>query len=211
MKYHEGLPLLTRGKPLEESQAVAIMIHGRGGTAEDILGLAEPLGMDTFTYLAPSARDNTWYPYGFMAPREKNEPFLSSALAVYDSLVHELLGRGFSKRQIVLLGFSQGACLTAEYAATHADLYGGIVLFTGGLIGPPGTTWAASGSFQGTPVFLGTSDIDSFVPKERVQESSEVFRQMGAEVTERIYPNMDHMVNEDEIATARAIMQKVLA
>jgi len=173
------------------------------------VSIADRIGNDSFTYLAPAARDNTWYPYSFMAPLEQNEPFLSSALTVYDALIHDLLAKGFSRRQMVLLGFSQGACLTAEYAVRHADRYGGIVLFTGGLIGPPGTSWPYPGSFQNTPIFLGTSDIDSFVPLERVQESATVFRQMGAEVTERVYPGMDHLVNDDEIAFARAILQKV--
>jgi predicted esterase len=209
MHHHEGQPLVVRGGPVEESSAVAIMMHGRGRTTDDILELANRIGNTQVTYLAPTAKDNSWYPYGFMEAREKNEPFLSSALAVYDSLIGTLLEKGFSKEQMVLLGFSQGACLTAEYAVRHADRYGGIVLFTGGLIGPPGTSWSYPGSFHGTPLFLGTSDVDSFVPLGRVQESSAIFRQMGAEVIERVYPGMDHIVNNDEIAVARAIIQEI--
>ncbi|MEO8955481.1 MAG: dienelactone hydrolase family protein [Ktedonobacteraceae bacterium] len=208
---HEEQPLITRGRPLAESHAVAIMMHGRGRTTDDILDLAARIGNNAFTYLAPTAKDNTWYPFGFMERLENNEPFLSSALAIYDALIQELLGKGFSRQQIVLLGFSQGACLTAEYAVRHADRYGGIVLFTGGLIGPKGTQWSHSGLFLETPIFLGTSDIDSFVPLERVQESAAMFRQMGAQVIERVYPGMDHIVNDDEIAVARAILQKVSA
>jgi predicted esterase len=207
MHHHEGQPLVVRGRSLEESHAVAIMMHGRGRTTDDILELANRIGNSAFTYLAPTAKDNTWYPYGFMEAIEKNEPFLSSALAIYDALIGQLLEKGFSKQQIILLGFSQGACLTAEYAVRHADRYGGIVLFTGGLIGPPGTSWHYPGSFQGTPIFLGTSDIDGFVPRERVQESAAIFEQMGAQVIERVYSSMDHIVNDDEIAIARAIMQ----
>lgn len=187
------------------------MMHGRGRTTDDILELANRIGNSAFTYLAPTAKDNTWYPYGFMEAIEKNEPFLSSALAIYDALIGQLLEKGFSKQQIILLGFSQGACLTAEYAVRHADRYGGIVLFTGGLIGPPGTSWHYPGSFQGTPIFLGTSDIDGFVPRERVQESAAIFEQMRAQVIERVYPGMDHIVNDDEIAIAQAIMQAVSA
>ncbi|HAH00410.1 MAG TPA: phospholipase [Ktedonobacter sp.] len=211
MHHHEGQPLVVRGRSLEESHAVAIMMHGRGRTTDDILELANRIGNSAFTYLAPTAKDNTWYPYGFMEAIEKNEPFLSSALAIYDALIGQLLEKGFSKQQIILLGFSQGACLTAEYAVRHADRYGGIVLFTGGLIGPPGTSWHYPGSFQGTPIFLGTSDIDGFVPRERVQESAAIFEQMGAQVIERVYPGMDHIVNDDEIAIAQAIMQAVSA
>jgi predicted esterase len=144
-----------------------------------------------------------------MEPIPKNEPYLSYALAVYDHLITELLAKGFSKRQIVLAGFSQGACLTAEYAIRHADRYGGILLFTGGLIGPVGTTWPYPGSFAGTPVFFGTSDVDSFVPLTRVQESAAIFQQRGALVTERVYPGMEHIVNDDEIAFAHMLLQQV--
>jgi len=209
MHHHEGQPVIARGRSLEESHAVAIMMHGRGRTTDDILELATRIGNDAFTYLAPTAQNNTWYPYGFMEASERNEPFLSSALAIYDALIRQLLEQGFSTEQIVLLGFSQGACLTAEYAMRHSARYGGIVLFTGGLIGPPGTTWNYPGSFQGTPIFLGTGDSDGFVPLERVQESAEIFKQMGAQVLERVYPGMDHIVNDDEIAQARLILQAV--
>jgi predicted esterase len=144
-----------------------------------------------------------------MEPIEKNEPYLSDALAAYDRLIVELLAKGLTRRQIILAGFSQGACLTAEYAIRHADRYGGILLFTGGLIGPMGTMWPYTGSFSDTPVFFGTSDVDSFVPLARVRESAAIFQQRGALVTERIYPGMEHIVNDDEIAFARTILQQV--
>ena len=211
MHHHEGQPVIMRGRPLEESHAVAIMMHGRGRTTDDILELADRIGNSAFTYLAPTARDNTWYPYGFMEATEKNEPFLTSALAVYDSLIQTVVEKGIPKDHIILLGFSQGACLTAEYAVRHAERYGAIVLFTGGLIGPPGTSWNYPSSFQGTPIFLGTSDVDGFVPLERVQESATIFRHMGAQVVERVYPGMEHIVNDDEIAIARTMMQEVVA
>jgi predicted esterase len=209
MNPHEGQPVAMQGKPLAESPGVVIMMHGRGRNTDDILELANRIGNNNFSYLAPAARDGTWYPYGFMEPIPKNEPYLSYALAVYDHLITELLAKGFSKRQIVLAGFSQGACLTAEYAIRHADRYGGILLFTGGLIGPVGTTWPYPGSFAGTPVFFGTSDVDSFVPLTRVQESAAIFQQRGALVTERVYPGMEHIVNDDEIAFAHMLLQQV--
>jgi len=207
--HHEDVPVTVAGRSSAESHTAAIMMHGRGQTADYILALIARINDHKFSYLVPAARDNTWYPYGFMEPIAKNEPYLSSALAVYDRLIAELLAKGLARHQIVLAGFSQGACLTAEYAIRHADRYGGILLFTGGLIGPPGTTWPYGGSFAGTPVFLGTSDVDSFVPLARVQESAAIFRQRGAFVTERIYPGMEHLVNDDEIAFARAILQQV--
>ena len=164
-----------------------------------------------FAYLAPAAAGNTWYPYSFMAETAKNEPGLSSALGVLEGLVADVVARGVRKDRIMLLGFSQGACLTAEFAARNADRFGGVILYCGGLIGPPGTTWNESKSFGGTPIFLGCSDVDAHVPKDRVDESAAVFSRMGAAVTERIYPGMGHLVNDDEIAWGQAMMDSVLS
>ena len=188
---------------------MAVMMHGRGRDTDDILGLADRVGIEDFSYLAPAAHEGSWYPYSFLEPIEKNEPRLSYALELYDEAVNGLLEQGIPRRRIVLAGFSQGACLTAEYAVRHADRYGGILLFTGGLIGPPGTRWEYGGSFGGTPVFLGTSDVDEFVPEERVRESAKVFEGMGADVTLRVYAGMDHAVNDDEIAVARNIIRGI--
>jgi predicted esterase len=206
---HKGLPVATRGGPPRESRGAVVMVHGRGRDTEDILSLADRLGEGSLAYLAPAARDGTWYPKSFIAPVEENEPSLSHALEVCDELVKGLVEQGVPQRQLVLAGFSQGACLAAEYAVRNAGPYGGILLFTGGLIGPPGTEWEHPGSFEGTPVFLGTSDVDEFVPVERVRESAEIFEAMGADVTLRVYPGMDHIVNDDEIDLARQILQDV--
>jgi predicted esterase len=206
---HRGQPVATRGKPLEECRGVVVMMHGRGRDTDDILGVAERIGDPDFAYLAPAAGGNTWYPHSFLEPIWKNEPYLSYALEVCDQLVGGLVEKGVSKRRIVLAGFSQGACLAAEYAVRHAGRYGGILLFTGGLIGPPGTRWEYGGSFEGTPVFLGTSDVDEFVPEQRVRESAGIFEKMGANVTLRVYPGLDHVVNDDEIAVAGEILQEV--
>jgi predicted esterase len=186
-----------------------IMVHGRGAAPRNILDLVPRLNRPGFTYLAPAAANNTWYPYSFMAETTKNEPGLSSALDVLERLVNEVVARGIRQDHIVLLGFSQGACLTSEFAARHAGRYGGVIIFTGGLIGPPGTTWNNPGSFAGTPIFLGSSDVDAHVPKERVDESAAVFTRMGAAVTKRIYPGMGHTVNDDEISYAQTVMDAV--
>ena len=146
-----------------------------------------------------------------MAEREKNEPGLSSALYTLAALVNDVVAKGVPRERIVLLGFSQGACLTSEFAARNAARYAGIVAYTGGLIGPPGTAWNYGGSFDRTPVFLGCSDIDGHVPKTRVDESAAVFTRMGASVTERIYPGMGHLVNDDEIAFTQRLMDQVPA
>ncbi len=209
MEPHGGQPIVSAGKPLGESNRVMIMVHGRGAGAQNILDLVPALGHPEFTYLAPAAANNTWYPYSFISETAKNEPGLSSALTVLDDLVEDLVARGLHKKHIVLLGFSQGACLSSEFAVRHADRFGGVIAFSGGLIGPPGTVWNYQGSFAGTPVFLGCSDIDPHIPSHRVEESAAVFARMGAEVTKRLYPDLGHLVNDDEIAFARAMLDRV--
>ena len=210
MHPHGGQPVVSAGRPLGEGDAVMIMIHGRGAAPRNILDLVPLLDRPGFTYLAPAAADNTWYPYSFMAETARNEPGMTSGLHVIGQLVTDLIARGIRKDRLVLLGFSQGACLSAEFAVRHADRYGGVILFSGGLIGPPGTAWDYGGSFRATPVFLGCSDVDSHIPKERVIDSAGVFRQMGANVTTRLYPGMDHLVNDDEIAFAQTIMDRTV-
>jgi predicted esterase len=200
-----------QGRTVDQARAVMIMVHGRNATPHDILDLVPHLDRPGFAYLAPAAANHTWYPYGFMTETAKNEPYLSSALGVLERLVEDVVSRGFEHRQIALLGFSQGACLSAELAVRHARRYGGVIIYSGGLIGPPGTSWNYPGSFDGTPVFLGCSDIDPHIPKARVDETAAVFERMGAGVTTRIYPGMGHVVNDDEIDVARQIMHGMLA
>jgi phospholipase/carboxylesterase len=207
---HRNQPLVHAGEPMSSARGVVIMLHGRNAAPANILSLVPLLDRPEFAYLAPAAADGTWYPYSFLAERDRNEPGLSSALAMLERVINDTVSGGVPKERIVLLGFSQGACLTAEFAAGHADRYGGVIVFTGGLIGPPGTTWPYPGTFKGTPVFLGSSDVDAHVPRARVGESREVFERMGASVTERIYPGMGHLVNDDEIEFARGVMDSIL-
>ena len=209
IRYHQGQPILTAGMPLDEARAALIMIHGRGATAESILSLANEFDADDFAYLAPQAADNTWYPYRFLEPIERNEPWLSSALQVIDDLSAHVIASSIPAERIMLLGFSQGACLTLEYAARHAQRYGGIVGLSGGLIGPEGAPRHYAGSFSGTPIFLGCSDVDFHVPLVRVQHSTQVLRQLGGNVTERIYPGLDHTVNQDEIDFVNQLLHGV--
>ena len=187
------------------------MVHGRHAAPSDMLDLVPRIDQPGFAYLAPAAARGTWYPYNFMDERERNEPGLSSGLSVLAHLMAQVQTAGISKDRIVLLGFSQGACLTAEFAVRHADRFGAVILYTGGLIGPEGTVWEYPGSFDGTPVFLGCSDVDRHVPRARVDESAAVFARMGADVTERIYPGMGHFVNDDEIAFTRSLLRKLVA
>ena len=186
------------------------MVHGRGAGPENVLDLVPALGHAGATYLAPAAANRTWYPFSFMADIAKNEPSLSSALSVLAALVSDVEGAGIARDHIVMLGFSQGACLTTEFAIRNASRFGGIVAFSGGAIGPPGTAWNHPGRFDGTPVFFGCSDVDAHVPADRVRESADVCARMGADVTTRIYPGMGHLVNDDEIAWARALLDSLI-
>jgi predicted esterase len=183
-----------------------VMLHGRGATAEGILGLADDLAQTGFAYLAPQAAGDTWYPQSFLAPIASNEPWLSSALgAVVDTLARAAAA-GLPPERTILLGFSQGACLALEFAARHAQRYGGVVGLSGGLIGPDGTPRDYPGSLGGTPVFLGCSDADPHIPRARVLHSAAVFRELGGRVTERLYPKMGHTVNDDELEFVRGMM-----
>ena len=210
MQPHSGQPVVYRGKPLAQSDAAMVMVHGRGAGPPNILELADQFDLPEFTYVAPGAAGQTWYPFSFMEERDKNEPGLSSGLYVIDRLITDLVAGGLEKKNLVLLGFSQGGCLTAEYAVRHADRFGGVIIYSGGLIGPPGTTWSEDGSFDGMPVFLGCSDVDAHVPQERVDESARVFSEMGADVTKRIYPGMGHLVIEEELDFARELMRDIV-
>jgi predicted esterase len=197
LKPHAGQPLLSAGTPVEESHAAMILVHGRNAGPADILSLVPALNRRGFAYLAPAAANGTWYPYSFLTETAKNQPGISSGLFVLDHLVKDLVARGIPRKRIMLLGFSQGACLSAEFAVRNADRFGGVIIFSGGLIGPLGTRWQNPGSFQGTPIFLGCSDVDAHIPKQRVEESAAVFERMSASVTLRLYPGMGHLVSDD--------------
>jgi predicted esterase len=207
---HSPDHVVWAGAPLESAKAALILVHGRGATAESMMPLAEAFGRDDIAFLAPKASGNVWYPQTFLAPLAANEPWLSSALAVIGTLIDQLGRDGFGPERIGLLGFSQGACLSAEYAARNARRYGCIAVLSGGLIGPPGTPRDYPGSLAGTPVFLGCSDVDFHIPLERVQESAKVLSALGADVDERIYPGMDHTVNADEIQAVRALLANLV-
>ena len=211
MEPHAGQPLVSTGEPLGRGKAVVVMVHGRNAAPVNILDLVPRLGREGLTWLAPTAAGKTWYGHSFMADTAMNEPGLSSGLHVLGSVVAAALEAGVPAERIVLLGFSQGACLASEFAVRNARRYGGVIAYSGGLIGPPGTVWDQTGDFAGTPVFLGCSDVDSHVPKTRVDESAAVFERMGAAVTERIYPGMGHLVNDDEIAFTQALLDQLTA
>ena len=203
---HAGQPVLHSGPAIAAARLVAILVHGRGASAEDILSLSRELRATDVAYLAPQAAGHSWYPYSFLSPITQNEPGITSGLGVIAGLIDEAGRAGVPPERVVLLGFSQGACLELEFAARHARRYAGIAGLSGGLIGPPGTPREYAGSLDDTPVLLGCSDVDAHIPLERVHESAEVFRRMGARVDERIYPRMGHTVNQDEIAAVDALL-----
>jgi phospholipase/carboxylesterase len=198
--------IISAGKELKSNAKVLIMIHGRGGSAEDILSLSSHLDVKDFSLLAPQATNHTWYPYSFLAPPAQNEPWLSSAIALLKGLVSELIQKSIPTEHIYFLGFSQGACLTLEYVTRHAGKYGGVAAFTGGLIGDKIYPSNYKGDFQKTPVFIGTGNPDPHVPVERVYATSNILRDMNAAVTEKIYNGMGHTINQDEINQANQII-----
>jgi len=201
-------PLRTAGVALATAAKALILLHGRGGSAADILSLASHLHVPDFALLAPQATQNTWYPYSFLAAPTQNEPWLSDALAAVGRAVAAAEEQGITKENIYFLGFSQGACLTLEYVARHAARYGGVTAFTGGLIGDQIYQDNYSGNFNGTPIYIGTSDPDPHVPVERVRASTVVLTNLGAAVTEKIYPNMGHTISQQEIVAANALIFK---
>ncbi len=182
------------------------MIHGRGASAQDIISLSTYLQVEDYALIAPQATNYTWYPFSFMAPREQNEPWLSSALSILTEIVKDINDAGIPDDQIYFLGFSQGACLTLEYTARNAKKWGGVAAFTGGLIGDKLYVENYKGDFNGTPIFVGTSNPDPHVPVDRVHESVNVLKTMNASVTAMIYPNMGHTINEDEIEKANTLI-----
>jgi len=206
---HQGKPVAKAGASPEEADAAMILMHGRGASAQSILMFADEFERDDIHYRAIQADRNTWYPNSFLAPKEQNEPGISSGLqAIYDQIT-SLNKAGIPTERIVLLGFSQGACLASEFAARHPKRYGGVVALSGGLIGSVVDANNYSGSFEGTPVFMGCSDRDPHIPQERVNQTAEILGSLKADVTKKIYPNMGHTVNEDEIAHVKQMLDKL--
>jgi predicted esterase len=206
---HHGQPIFVEGPPLGTAKAAAIVLHGRGATAESILDLAHSVRAPHVTWLAPQAAGHTWYPNRFLAPIATNEPWLSSALEAVEDLVQRIAEAGLARDRVLLAGFSQGACLALEYVVRHPGKYGGVTGLSGGLIGPPGTVWPHAGSLEKTPVFLGCSDVDDHIPAARVLESAEVLRTLGADVTTVLYPGMGHTVNRDELDHLQGIVDRL--
>lgn len=207
MTWQMDSSVLRHGPELSQARLAVIFVHGRGGSAADMLSLAAGIDAPDIAYLAPQAPGSTWYPYSFLAPIPQNEPGLSRGLQTIDQLVDALLQQRIGTERIGILGFSQGACLGLEYAARHARRYAAVIGLSGGLIGPPGTPRDYPGAFDGTPVFLGCSDVDSHIPLERVHETTAVFRRLGATVDERIYPAMGHLVTAEELEAVKTMLK----
>lgn len=197
---------VAMGLPLKEATSVLIMVHGRGGSASDILTLGTYLHVDDFTMLGIQGPRNSWYPYSFMAPVASNEPWLSASLKLLGGVTDEVIRAGFSSEQVFFLGFSQGACLMLEFLARNATRYGGAVAFTGGLIGETLSRPVYRGDFRRMPVFIGTSDPDMHVPVERVYETADIVQQMHAGVTVKVYQDMGHTIIPEELALANQLV-----
>jgi len=206
---HAGQPVFLAGEPPASARVAFVLLHGRGASAADILSLGEEWAKPGVALVAPQAKDWTWYPQRFTAPFAQNEPWLSSALDVVDASLATVTKAGVPLDHVIVLGFSQGACLTLEYAARHAQRYGGVVALSGGLIGPDDAPRDYPGSLAGTPAFLGCSDVDPHIAAERVRVSGEVYQRLGAEVTVKLYRGMGHTVNAEEILAVRDILEKL--
>jgi phospholipase/carboxylesterase len=203
---HGGQPVETAGAALSEARAAVIMIHGRNAAPGNILDLVGLFDQPGVAYLAPAAAGGAWYPLSFLAPIEQNEPGISSGIAVVHTLIDGVIESGIPAHKILLLGFSQGACLACTAAHRRPMRYGGVIVYSGGLIGPPGTAWRETGDFDRTPLFFGCSDKDAHVPETRVNESAAVLERLNAAVTKRIYPGMGHTINHDEIKFTKDLL-----
>lgn len=198
--------IIRAGAPIGAARAAMIMVHGRGASAQGILELSHAFEAPDVAYLAPQAESGSWYPYSFMSPIARNEPHLSIALQTLSDVVDDVRKEGMPTERIVLLGFSQGACLALEFAARNARRFGGVIALSGGLIGPEGMPRDYPGSLAGTPVFLGCSDIDTHIPLARVHDSTDVLSKLGGDVVEKIYPGMGHTIVQDEVDHVRKIL-----
>ncbi|WP_257299750.1 alpha/beta hydrolase [Haloarchaeobius sp. FL176] len=203
---HADAQVLTTGASLDEARAAVVALHGRGAMARSVLGLATELDVADVAWLGPQAAGNTWYPYSFMADTADNEPHLSSALELVDETVARAVDAGIPHERVVLLGFSQGACLASEYVARNATRFGGLVAFSGGLIGPEGTARDYDGDLDGTPVYLGCDASDPHIPKERVNETRDVLTDLGGDVTEQIFEGMGHTIVPEELEAAGDVL-----
>ena len=197
---HQQMPLVETGAPFEEAKIAIIMIHGRGASAESILGIANEIeAREKIVFLAPKAQNHTWYPYSFLSPLEQNQPHLNSAIqSIYNAIQHAV-NNGIAHHRIILLGFSQGACLASEFAARHPAKYAGVVALSGGVIGSSFQPELYAGDLDNTPYFIGCSDVDPHIPEQRVHESASLLKRLNAQVTKRIYPELGHTINSDEI------------
>lgn len=200
--------IVTAGRNLKGAEKVLIMVHGRGATAADILQLAPYLHIKDYALLAPEATNHTWYPHSFLVPTQQNEPWLSSAIDILEDLVNTITAQGIDTERIYLLGFSQGACLTLDFAARNATRFGGIAAFTGGLIGDRIEQEKYHGDFRGTPIFVGTGNPDPHVPLERVRKTTDILEEMNAVVTEQVYENRPHTISQDEIEQVNNLIFK---
>jgi phospholipase/carboxylesterase len=194
--------IVTSGPDLSKASKVLIMVHGRGGSADDILSLANFLNVKDYALLAPEASGNSWYPYAFIAPPEQNEPWLTAALSLLSNVVNDVRQEMIPDENIYFLGFSQGACLLLEFLARNATRFGGIAAFSGGLIGDRVYAENYHGDFKKMPIFIGSSDPDPHIPVKRVDASKKIFEEMNANVAVEIYPGMGHTISQAEIDQA---------
>jgi len=207
---HGGQPIRTAGAAPDEADAAVVLAHGRGARADGMLQFAQEFGREGVHYAAPQARRGTWYPNSFLAPVGRNQPHLDSALAHVGRAVEHAQSGGLPIGRVLLVGFSQGACLAGEFVARDPKRYAGVVLLSGGLIGAEGTEFDHDGDVDGMPFFLGVSDDDPHIPVSRAAETVEVFERLGADVRFDEYHGRGHGIFEEELTYLRALVERVV-
>jgi phospholipase/carboxylesterase len=190
--------VISKGESLQLAEKAVILLHGRGAPAEDIMALADFIDDGKTYFAAPQASNFSWYPYSFLAPRHQNQPWLDSAI-VYIETVLGNIEKTLPSEKIFIMGFSQGACLAAEVTSRNARRYGGIAVFTGGLIGDKVDPANYNGNFNATPVYISNGDHDPHIPIERTEETAEWMKNAGADVLKEIFPGRLHTIDMKEI------------
>ena len=193
---------IESGVALNKAKKALILVHGRGGSAEDILSLTEYLPLTDFYLVAPQATNHTGYPLSFLAPLSQNEPWLSSALELMQEVGNKIKQAGIAAEQTYIMGFSQGACLTLEFATRNAQKWGGVIALTGGLIGDNVEPTRYPGNFLGAPILMTNGSNDPHVPFTRSEQSKQQLEKMGANVELLVYPNRPHTILQEELSTA---------
>jgi phospholipase/carboxylesterase len=199
------------GPSRADAPRAGLLLHGRERLPEEMLDVADRLNIDGFRWVAPAADGGTWYPHRFIDPFDVNEPYIAEAMEACDAAFTEMRDGGrLGPRKLAIVGFSQGACIASEYVLRHPGCCGVLVMFTGGIIGHDIRRWLVSGvRLDGLRVFLTGSDVDEWIPESRTRLTETVLSALGADVRLRLYPGRPHIVSDEEIGEAKALLEQL--